>query len=84
LSTATTAAAVTAAKGTTTVATALSTASPSSIDKERGSSTTTTSVPTAAPSLKCLQVQTTWTYLSTGQADTPRPDAPMGFRRVPG
>ena len=44
------------------------------IDKERGSSSTTTSVPTPVPPLKCLQVQTTWTYLSTGQADTPRPD----------
>ncbi len=33
-----------------------------SIAKERGNSSTTTSVPKAAPTWKCLQVQTTWTY----------------------
>ena len=34
------------------------------IDEERGSSSTTTSIPTAAPSWKCLKVQTTWPYLT--------------------
>ncbi len=38
--------------------------SPSSMAKKRGNSSTTTSGPTAAPTWKCWQVQTTWTYLS--------------------
>jgi hypothetical protein len=38
--------------------------SPSSIAKERGNSSSTTSIPTAAQTLKCQQVQMTWTYLT--------------------